>query len=92
MTDRDQRETQAKAKKELQAAQQREAKAQRELEAAKKAGKAPASAYATPVVVEVPRNFASKEGELQELLLLYRAGQISPDEYHRKRAEIVARP
>ena len=81
-----------KLKKEQQAAKAREAKAQRELEAAKKSGRAPASAYATPVVVEMPRNFAGKEAELQELLILYKAGQVSPEDYHKKRSGLIARP
>ena len=48
--------------------------------------------HSFPVIIEVPKSFAGKEAELQELLILYRAGQISPEEYHKKRAEIVARP
>jgi hypothetical protein len=81
-----------KLSKDQKAAQQREVKAQRDFEAAKKAGRAPASAYATPTTVEVPKAFAGKEAELQELLILYRAGQVSPEDYHKKRAEILARP
>ena len=65
---------------------------QLELEAARKAGKAPASAYATPAVVETPKTFAGKEAELQELLILYQAGQVTPEDYHKKRAQMIARP
>jgi hypothetical protein len=87
-----QREAELQVKKETQAAEDREAKAQSDLEAAKQAGKAPASAYATPKVVDVPKSFAGKEAELQELLILYKADQISSGEYHKKRAAIIARP
>jgi hypothetical protein len=89
---RAQREEDMKLKKEQQAAKAREAKAQRELEAAKKAGKAPANAYATPTVVEVPKTFVGKEAELQELFILYKAGRVSPEDYHKKRAQLIARP
>jgi hypothetical protein len=89
---KEQRAEEAKLKREQQAAKEREAKAQREFEAARKAGKAPASAYATPAVVEIPKTFAGKDAELQELLILYQAGQVSPEDYHKKRAQIIARP
>jgi hypothetical protein len=65
---------------------------QRQLEAAKKSGKAPASAYANPVIVPLPKEFVGKEAELQELLDKYKADQITAEEYFKKRAEIRARP
>jgi hypothetical protein len=74
------------------AQQQSEAKTKAALEAAKKAGKAPASAYATPTNIELPKAVAGKEGDLQELLRQYKANQVTPEEYQKKRAEILARP
>jgi hypothetical protein len=35
---------------------------------------------------------ASKEARLQTLLMKYQADQISPEEYHKQRAEILAEP
>jgi hypothetical protein len=35
---------------------------------------------------------AAKEAQLQALLAKYKADQISPEEYHNRRAEILAQP
>ena len=35
---------------------------------------------------------AAKEAQLQALLAKYKADQITPEEYHRRRAEILAQP
>jgi hypothetical protein len=35
---------------------------------------------------------AAQEAQLQALLAKYKADQITPEEYHRRRAEILAQP
>jgi hypothetical protein len=51
----------------------------------KELGLKPITAPALPIA-------ASKEGKLQALLAKYKADQISPEEYHRQRAEVLAAP
>jgi len=50
---------------------------------------APTPPVQSPILAAVP---SSKNQKLSELLTLYRSNAITPEEYHKKRAEILAQP
>jgi hypothetical protein len=51
----------------------------------KELGLKPIAAPSSPISAE-------KQGQLDTLLAKYKADQITPDEYHRQRAAILAQP
>jgi hypothetical protein len=87
---------QAKAQKQAEKAKKAEAKPKCSQCEMKKTAVAPKSAQKGPIpqALEAPPLpiSADKETRLQELTKKYKAGDISPEQYHKERAKILAEP
>ena len=80
----------AEAKAQKEAAKKAAAKAKKENK--KSAVAASAASEMKPIVAPASPIAAAKEQRLQALLVKYKADQVSPEEYQRERAAILAEP